>query len=1218
LLQVAPDGRHLLDANNQPFYLIGDSVWSLALSVTESDASYYFQQRAAQGFNSVLMDSVGLSSIFNGSSADQNGNVPFNGFLPGTNTYDVSTTPAPGDTTSSAGKYWQHIDNLINMASENGIVVVFDVYDTYSPWFQTDGRNGNSPSSTAQLQAYGQFLGQRYADDDNIIWMFGNDYLVSPEGNADMAAVMQGIRQFDNIHLITLMMDQAQGFPAAAFDNPTLRQYVTLNGIYLYNTGPYRPTFLGQYNRADFGPVFNMETGYENNFGIGSTPATVRSGHYGFLLNGAVGDLYGNERVGGAFSGGPFASDWKAQMNSQGAQEMTYFRNLLNSIAWHNLVPDQNGTVFQGVGTPTDFSGARSLDGTLAIAYRPPSGSGGQSFTVRMNQFAGLVTARWYDPTNGTFIDIGSGLANAGNRTFTSPNANSAGQNDFVLVLTAAPALAGDYNVDGTIDAADYVVWRKTLGSNVTAFSGADGDGDSRIDQDDHGVWRANFGQIMASPDLAPLLHIGPDGRHLLDPDNQPFYLVGDTAWSLALSVSESDASHYFEQRAAQGFNTVLMDSVGLSSLISGSSADQNGNVPFNGFLPGTSTYDVSTTPAPGDTTSSAGKYWQHIDNLINMASENGIQVVFNVYDTYSPWFQTNGRDGNSPSSTAQLQAYGQFLGQRYADDDNIIWMFGNGYLVSTEGNADMAAVIAGIRQFDSVHLITLLMDSAQGFPPAAFDNPTLRQYMTLNGIFLYNIGPYRPIYLEQYNRADFGPTFNMETGYENNSNIGSTPATVRSGHYSFLLNGAIGDLYGNERVGSAGPFAPDWKAQMNSQGAQEMTYFRNLLESVAWQNLVPDQNSTVFQGIGTSADYSGAWSPDGTLAIAYKPPNGTGGQSFTVHMNQFTGLVTARWYDPTNGTIVNAGSGLANSGNQTFTSPAANSAGQNDFVLVLEADEASPAIPSGLTTTSDNARIDLSWNAVIGATSYNIFRSTSPGGQSSSPYGTGISATSFIDTGLQEGRRFYYEVSAFNGAVQSGKSSKVSATSLIGDYNHNGNVDAADYVLWRRNLDTSVGPFFGADGDGDGMIDPDDHGVWRAQFGETLLQPSTETEIASRAFDQFSFEAAEQSIPERAQRSDMLAAGRQAASSLKAVTLGAKQFRHETVSAPLRRFSEGISQSVAENLLLLLALDHAATFSGQTDLRPENHRAGGHLIDHAPSNRIVDEALAAPFIEWR
>jgi hypothetical protein len=57
-------------------------------------------------------------------------------------------------------------------------------------------------------------------------------------------------------------------------------------------------------------------------------------------------------------------------------------------------------------------------------------------------------------------------------------------------------ALLGDYNRNGNVDAADYVMWRKTLGTiGLPAYSGADGDGDTIVDQDDYGVWRGNFGQ---------------------------------------------------------------------------------------------------------------------------------------------------------------------------------------------------------------------------------------------------------------------------------------------------------------------------------------------------------------------------------------------------------------------------------------------------------------------------------------------------------------------------------------------------------------------------------------------------------------------------------------------------------------------------------------------------------------------------------------------------
>jgi hypothetical protein len=588
----------------------------------------------------------------------------------------------------------------------------------------------------------------------------------------------------------------------------------------------------------------------------------------------------------------------------------------------------------------------------------------------------------------------------------------------------------------------------------------------------------------------APLLHVSSDGLHLLDANDEPFYMIGDTAWTTPISFSEDEATYYFQQRAAQGFNAVQMDAVGLTTIPTASPADFNGNVPFNGFLPGTSIYDVSTTPAAGDVTSSAGKYWQRLDSIIGLASANGIVVVLDIYDTYCPWFHTDFLDGDSPSSTEKLLAYGQFLGQRYGDDDNIIWMIGNDYNLSPEGDADIAAVLQGIRQFDDTHLITMQMASYAQDPPAAFDNQNLRQYMTLNGIYLYSTGPYRTTYLEQYNRTDVGPTFNIETGYEYSTHLNVTTDKLRSGHYSFLLNGASGDLYGSERVGGrvGGPFDDEWQAAVNSPGAQEFTYFANLLETVAWYNLVPDQNGTVFQGVGDPTDYSGARSLDGTLAIAYKPPSGGGGQSFTVHMNQFAGPVTAQWYDPTNGTYFNIGSALANSGDQVFTSPAANSAGQNDFVLVLKTAVSVPSVPGGLTATGENSQVALSWNAVNGATSYNLYRATTTGAQGSTPYRTGITAAEFIDIGVTNGARYYYRVSAVNDAEESGTSSEVSAATLIGDYNHSGTVDAADYTTWRNAMGSSVTAFSGADGDGDGTINHGDYAVWKAEFGQTML----------------------------------------------------------------------------------------------------------------------------------
>jgi predicted outer membrane repeat protein len=61
------------------------------------------------------------------------------------------------------------------------------------------------------------------------------------------------------------------------------------------------------------------------------------------------------------------------------------------------------------------------------------------------------------------------------------------------------PALLGDYNRDGSVDAADYTLWRDTLIANVTPYSGADGSGNGMVDTADYGVWKSHFGQLLPS-----------------------------------------------------------------------------------------------------------------------------------------------------------------------------------------------------------------------------------------------------------------------------------------------------------------------------------------------------------------------------------------------------------------------------------------------------------------------------------------------------------------------------------------------------------------------------------------------------------------------------------------------------------------------------------------------------------------------------------------------
>jgi len=61
----------------------------------------------------------------------------------------------------------------------------------------------------------------------------------------------------------------------------------------------------------------------------------------------------------------------------------------------------------------------------------------------------------------------------------------------------AEPLLAGDYNLNGIVDAADYTVWRNALGSTISLA--ADGDRDQVIDIGDFQIWKSHYGDAAGA-----------------------------------------------------------------------------------------------------------------------------------------------------------------------------------------------------------------------------------------------------------------------------------------------------------------------------------------------------------------------------------------------------------------------------------------------------------------------------------------------------------------------------------------------------------------------------------------------------------------------------------------------------------------------------------------------------------------------------------------------
>lgn len=157
------------------------------------------------------------------------------------------------------------------------------------------------------------------------------------------------------------------------------------------------------------------------------------------MLSGATGQFYGNKYT------WQFLPGWPSYVDSIGSRQMTFVTDLFSHRRWFDLVPDtKHRLVISGYGTFSDsgdvnssdyVAAARTPDGKLAIAYLPT----GHSIVVDLRRMAGRVTAQWYDPTSARYTTIaGSPLARSGPRTFTPPAQNHSGDDDWVLVLTAA------------------------------------------------------------------------------------------------------------------------------------------------------------------------------------------------------------------------------------------------------------------------------------------------------------------------------------------------------------------------------------------------------------------------------------------------------------------------------------------------------------------------------------------------------------------------------------------------------------------------------------------------------------------------------------------------------------------------------------------------------------------------------------------------------------
>jgi hypothetical protein len=182
--------------------------------------------------------------------------------------------------------------------------------------------------------------------------------------------------------------------------------------------------------------------------------------------------------------------------------------------AFNNLVVNVNPTTGQATlvnESPFTFSfdgySVTSASGSLATAgwssLQDQAAGGGNWFEIpsNANKIGELKRNGSTSLTQGTSFNLGNIFNPAGTRDLalqfivSGEGTARAGNVDYV---TAPVGVPGDYNQNGTVDAADYVVWRNVTGTSAT-LPNRDPGQSGNIGQGDYNFWRQNFGKTSGA-----------------------------------------------------------------------------------------------------------------------------------------------------------------------------------------------------------------------------------------------------------------------------------------------------------------------------------------------------------------------------------------------------------------------------------------------------------------------------------------------------------------------------------------------------------------------------------------------------------------------------------------------------------------------------------------------------------------------------------------------
>jgi len=428
-LRVSDNKRFLVyKKDGKVFFWMGDTAWELFHRLSREEADRYLSKRAEQGFN--VVQAVALAELDGLNTANVYNENPL-----------IDNNPATPNNT-----YFEHVDWIIKKAAEHSIYIA--LLPTWGDKIYKD-KWGTGPEifNVGNAKAFGKWIGDRYKNYTNVIWVMGGDR--NPRNDSDVniwRLMAQGVEEGTGGSLNTLMTFHPQPNSVEDAGSSKWFHHDDWLDFNMFQTGHCRENNVWQrikiaYDKQPIKPVLDGETIYEdhpvcfNAKDLGTSSGyDVRKHAYLSVFSGSFGHTYGCHDVWQMYAPGRTPVNgphfyWYDALELPAASQMKYLRRLMESRPMADRVPDES--------LVTDLLHEHDrIQVTRGKDYAFIYSSQGKEMNIVLEKLTGeTVIGTWYNPRNGEIKDAGR-FKNKGQQKLKAPSAGY-GQ-DWVLILDDA------------------------------------------------------------------------------------------------------------------------------------------------------------------------------------------------------------------------------------------------------------------------------------------------------------------------------------------------------------------------------------------------------------------------------------------------------------------------------------------------------------------------------------------------------------------------------------------------------------------------------------------------------------------------------------------------------------------------------------------------------------------------------------------------------------